>query len=39
MSGFVLRIIAMITMLVDHIACNLLDNQVIMRSFGRAYKD
>ena len=35
MSGFVLRIIAMITMLVDHIACNLLDNQVIMRSFGR----
>ena len=35
MSGFVLRIIAMVTMLVDHIACNLLDNQVIMRSFGR----
>ena len=35
MSGFILRIIAMITILVDHIACNLLDNQVIMRSFGR----
>ena len=35
MSGFILRIIAMVTMLVDHIACNLLDNQVIMRSFGR----
>lgn len=35
MTGFVLRIIAMVTMLTDHIACNLLDNQVIMRSFGR----
>ena len=35
MTGFALRVIAMVTMLIDHIACNLLDNQVIMRSFGR----
>ena len=35
MSSFVLRIIAMATMLIDHIACNLLGNQVVMRSFGR----
>ena len=25
----------MVTMLIDHIACNLLDNQIIMRSIGR----
>jgi hypothetical protein len=35
MTGFVLRIIAMVTMLGDHIACNFLDNQIVMRSFGR----
>lgn len=35
MTGFVLRIIAMVTMLTDHIACQFLDNQVIMRSIGR----
>ncbi len=35
MTGFVLRIIAMVTMLTDHIACNLLDNQIVMRSIGR----
>ena len=35
MTGFALRVIAMVTMLIDHIACSLLDNQVIMRSFGR----
>ena len=35
MTGFVLRIIAMITMLTDHIACNFLDDQVVMRSIGR----
>ena len=38
MSGFILRIIAMVTMLTDHIACNLLDAgtlSTIMRSIGR----
>ena len=35
MSGFILRIIAMATMLTDHIACNLLGGQVVMRSIGR----
>ncbi len=35
MTGFVLRVIAMITMLADHVACNFLNDQVIMRSFGR----
>jgi len=35
MSSFILRIIAMFTMLIDHIGCNLLDNQIVMRSFGR----
>ena len=35
MTGFILRIIAMVTMLTDHIACNFLDNQVVMRSIGR----
>ena len=38
MSGFVLRIIAMVTMLIDHVACNLLDGgtlSTVMRSIGR----
>ena len=35
MTGFVLRIIAMVTMLIDHLACNFFDNQIIMRSIGR----
>ena len=35
MSGFILRIIAMVTMLMDHVACGFFDNQVVMRSFGR----
>ena len=35
MTGFVLRIIAMVTMLTDHIAFTLLDNQIILRSIGR----
>ena len=35
MSSFVLRIIAMVSMVIDHIGCNLLDNQIVMRSIGR----
>ena len=38
MTGFVLRIIAMVTMLIDHVACNLLDSgtlSTVMRSIGR----
>ena len=38
MTGFVLRIIAMVTMLIDHVACNLLNAgtlSTVMRSIGR----
>ena len=35
MTGFVLRIIAMITMLTDHIAVNFVGKEMIMRSIGR----
>ena len=35
MSTFIIKIIAMVTMLMDHIAATFLDNQVVMRSIGR----
>lgn len=35
MSGFVLRIIAMVTMVIDHIGWNFLDNPLYLTWFGR----
>ena len=35
MTGFVLRIIAMVTMLLDHIGWNFIDNPVLLTWIGR----